>query len=236
MNYRVDPQAPVTVEKLIVSLAEMCDGAAQRDHSGFSGADVEFGHSLAGRARAARAFTPKQADSALKMLTKYRRQLGGADFIREFVQAPVWSIQPLGAESQPAPAPAPKQARVLSSQNSNAVLKFGYDSELVAEIKTLRGEHRGRKFWASWDSTNRVWTLPVNGTSIHPLMQLARKWQFEIEQRFLDYLAQVEETTQESRMMLTLNSGVHVTVAEDSILIAVDDALVLKEFERALGI
>jgi SWI/SNF-related matrix-associated actin-dependent regulator 1 of chromatin subfamily A len=53
-------------------LAGMCDGAQTLDGMGFSGCDVRIGHSFAGQDR----LTPRQAVLAIKLVRKYRRQLG----------------------------------------------------------------------------------------------------------------------------------------------------------------
>lgn len=52
-------------------LAGVCDGAFARDDVGFNGRDARFGHSLAGQER----LSDRQAEVALAMLRKYRRQI-----------------------------------------------------------------------------------------------------------------------------------------------------------------
>ena len=236
MNWMVDPQAPTTVETMICQLAGVCDGAREHDGQGFSGADTEFGHSLAARAQQGRAYTVKQATAALKLVRKYRRQLGGQVLVEAFLQKPVFRMQPLDPmAAQPTQPPQPSTDRQLTSRDRVAVLAFRYDPALVAAVKGIQGEHRGVRFRASWDPASRVWTVPVNESSIGPIMALAEQWGFSIEDRFTTYLERVRERTQESHMMLALNQGQHVTVTEDSIIIAVEDAAILEEFERALG-
>lgn len=237
-NWIVDSASTNTAEDFIMSLAGVCDGANQHDNAGFSGADVEFGHSLAARATQGRAFTVKQAHAVLKMVAKYRRQLGGKDYINDWMKQPVFKRQPIDPNDPIVVPTFSKPAvianRHLTSSGTSAVFSFGYDTALIAAIKAIRGEHRGRKFWAAWDGNNKKWTVPVNETSITLIMQVAEKFKFDIEQRFTDYLTQVIEKTEESRMMLTLNDGQNIIVAEDSILISVDDSAILKEFEDAL--
>ena len=240
-NWTVDSDATTTVETMLMSLAGVCDGAAQRDDVGFSGADVEFGHSLANRAAGGRAFTVKQATMALKLITKYRRQLGGKDFIENWIKNPVFKYQPLDPNA-PVPVaqtvaivnPTVVNDRKLTSHDKDAVFAFRFDAAIVAAVKTIRGEHKGRKFWASWDGSAKIWTVPVNETSISQIMEVAKRFGFDVEQRFKDYLAKLEEKTEESRIMLAINQGQHVTVADDSIIIAVDDPAILKEFEDVL--
>lgn len=60
-------------------LAGMCDGASTLDGSGFSKIDVRIGHSLA----EARRLSLKQAALGLRLVRKYRRQLGELAVLRE---------------------------------------------------------------------------------------------------------------------------------------------------------
>lgn len=236
-NWRVDATRGDTAESLICQLAGVCNGAATWDGAGFSKFDTHFGHSLAQRAQSGRVWTVKQAEAALKLLRKYQRQLGGAAFMDAWLANPVFATQPWDPVAPVAATETalPVNDRKLTSRDDNAVFKFKYDAGLVAAIKALRGEHRGRKFWAAWDAANREWTAPVNETSIAGIMALAEKFQFEVEQRFADYVAKVQAKTAPDAMMLSLNGGQHVGLMGDSIVINIDDAGILAEFERELA-
>ncbi|CAB4123131.1 hypothetical protein UFOVP29_290 [uncultured Caudovirales phage] len=236
-NWRVDATRGDTAEALICQLAGVCNGAATWDGAGFSKFDTHFGHSLAQRAQSGRAWTVKQAEAALKLLRKYQRQLGGGAFMDAWLASPVFATQPWDPTAPVAATETalPVNDRKLTSRDDNAVFKFKYDAELVAAIKALRGEHRGRKFWAAWDAANREWTAPVNETSIAGIMALAEKFNFEVEQRFTDYVAKVQAKTEPDAMMLALNGGQHVGLMGDSIVINIDDAGILAEFERELA-
>jgi hypothetical protein len=54
------------------ALAGLCDGARELDGMGFSGCDVQIGHSFAGQG----SLSPRQTVLAIKLCRKYRRQLG----------------------------------------------------------------------------------------------------------------------------------------------------------------
>jgi hypothetical protein len=238
MNWRVDPQAAHTVEGMIMSLAGVCDGAVQHDGQGFSGADTEFGHSLAQRAQQGRPYTVKQAQGALKLVNKYRRQLGGPVVVKNFLEQPVFKMAPLDPlapkPEAEADAEQPHNNRRLTSQDKLAVFQFPYNAEIVAAVKNIRGTHKGEKFWASWDGANKRWTIPVNESSINPIMQLAERFEFEVEARFTAYLERVNEKLAESRVHLALNEGQHVSLADDEIIISVDNLAILEEFKHVL--
>lgn len=227
--YSVDSTSSTTAEGLICSLANMCDGAYITDGNGFNKFDTEFGHSLAKTAMLGKPWTHKQASAALKLLRKYQRQLGGKDFMDNWLNCPIFKNQPVDQLNNRL-----EHSRVLSSRDTTAVFTFGYDPDVVSAIKSIRGEHRNKKFWAAWDNTTRTWSVPVNEASISLIMDVAERFAFDVEQRFIDYLEKIREKTAESRTMLALNECRHVVISGDTITISVADARILEEFEREL--
>lgn len=60
------------VKSALLILAGVCDGATKRDNVGFNGTDSNFGRSLARQVKEELDLTPKQLESACKMLQKYK--------------------------------------------------------------------------------------------------------------------------------------------------------------------
>jgi hypothetical protein len=236
MNNWISVPNRVTVEDMIVKLTNSCNGASSYDGTGFSKIDVNFGHSLAKRAMDGKAWTTKQAYIAIKMIRKYQRQLGGKTFIDDFLSSPNFAQMPVDTTSQPSEAVVTTSInnRRLTSLDSDAVFTFGYDSQIVAGIKTISGMHKTKKFWPTWHGDSKSWRIPVNETSIRMIMAVAEKFEFDIEDRFIQYLEKVEEKLQQSKFMLTMNDGMHVSFDGINIQIAIDDHHILTEFEQAL--
>ena len=69
----MQPDRIAAVHACLRMLAGVCDGALKRDGAGFNGCDAGIGHSLAMRD----GITPKQAVLGLKLVRKYKRQIGG---------------------------------------------------------------------------------------------------------------------------------------------------------------
>ena len=63
-----------------------------------------------------------------------------------------------------------KQKRILSSINGRLVFDFDYDQHVINAIKGINGR--------SWDSKNKVWTVPVISTK--EAITVARHFDFEI--------------------------------------------------------
>lgn len=227
-NWTEDPRSSQTAESMICQLANLCDGASSWDGSGFSKFDASFGHSLASRASNGCAWSEKQASSALDLIRKYQAQLGGKEFINSWLEKPIFRCMP-GEKAKGA-------ARKLSSNGSSAIFAFTYDPSIVAAIKErTKGEHRGKKFWPSWDPSSRTWVVPVNETSIGMILGVANEFGFEIEERFHEYYRRVEEKIIEDRTMLTLNDGRHAVLANDEIIICIDDHAIAEEFRLLLA-
>ena len=221
----------ITAESMICSLANACDGANSVDGNGFSKIDSHFGKSLAEFASHNKPWSAKQAAAATKLIKKYQRQLGGKDFIDEWLKSPKFANIPSSPDSAQSQLP---NDRKLTSVESFAVFKFNYNLEIVTALKSIKGEKNGKKYWAAWDCSSKSWTVPVNGSSIIHIMEIANKFKFDIEDRFVQYLDKIQEQTAESNTHLILNDNRHITVAGDMIVISVADVEILAEFEKAL--
>ena len=237
-NWCVNPEGH-TAERMIQQLAGVCNGAATWDGAGFSKMDASFGHSLAEKAQQGRAWTEKQATCALKLINKYRRQIGGEEFIKSWMQRPVFAMMPLSEAERKQKAAT---LRKLTSEGKTAVFQFPYDAQLVAAIKGIRGEHKNQRFWAAWDGAHKRWTIQVNETSIQQIMTVAREWEFEIEPRFEEYYSKVmaklegvKEAALESSVMTRLGGKPGVSIQHGQIQIVHDNASVLAEFREVLA-
>lgn len=233
-NWVSDPQAAQTVEGMICYLASVCDGAATEDAQGFSGADTSFGKSLAERANNGWPWSEKQAACALKLVSKYRRQLGGEQAIKNFLRQPVFRNQPGVRLGELAPEKVKANLKTLTSRDKTAVFRFPYNDALVKAIKMIRGTYGVDRYFAQWDRDNREWCVPVNQASIIQIMEVAERFGFEVEERFRVYLARVRERMEESRVTLALNDSMNVSIGDGTLMIAVNDPAILQEFRQAL--
>jgi hypothetical protein len=217
----------MTAEDMICLLASRCDGATAIDGQGFNRYDADFGRSLADYAHKGLTWTPAQAAGALKLIRKYQNQLG-CENISTWLDNPSFRNGPTGKDSKKKPT------NKLESKDTNAIFTFDYDSAIVSDIKSIRGTHKGQRYWAAWDQSSKTWSVPVTSTSIFQIMHVAEKHNFEIEQRFITYYDKVLERTEESRTMLSLNGNRHIVLSGDTILINISDLEILAEFQNEL--
>jgi hypothetical protein len=238
-DYMIDPQATNSAERMIQSLAGVCDGAATLDGQGFSGFDASFGHSLAHQSLDGRAWTVKQAAAAVKMIRKYQRQLGGKAVIDAWMQRPIFNMDlydPSAPKIDVTGKPAANDRKLTMNAANQAVFKFGYNADIVAAIKTINGVYNGRKYWAAWNGTEKNWSVPVNADSIAKIKNVIHKFEFEADESFTKYTNQFEDAAQEDRFVLVLNDGRNVTVINDEVEIAFPDMDVIDQYAKMYGI
>lgn len=239
-NYKVDAAAAVTVERMLQQLAGVCDGAASLDGQGFSAHDVAFGHSLANQSQRGQAWTVKQAACALALVRKYQRQLGGKQFIDQFLNQPVFACEPID-HTKPiggtAESSSTSDRMILLHDTNNFSIKFKYNAALVSAIKQhFRKQHHGRTFWASWTGT--CWTVPLNATSYQLLQQFAAEHQFSVSKQVhaaADAFAQADAAQQHDAALLRLNDGCNVTLVGNEMVVAIEDPTTMQQFVKYLA-
>ena len=241
MNYVVDATSSNTVERMLMALAGVCNWAATLDGQGFSAFDAQFGHSLADRAAQGHAYSIKQAKAALVLVRKYQRQLGGKEFMDKFLENPVFAVAPIDPNapntSNTEVVPA-KTDRQISSRTQNGVvvatIEFKFNRDLVDGVKsTFRSEYNGRKFWASWNG--KCWTVPLNPISIKLLQKFAATHQFNVTDAFNNDIKTMISLVQEDHMMLTLNDRLNIKLAQDDLVIAIDDPVMMQQFNEVFA-
>lgn len=142
------------IEQAITGLVSVCDGAHENDARGFNGFDAQWGHRAAEDVRAGR---PVDYPRALRVLTKYRRQLVsmGIDLPTPEVVAEAIALMP--------PPSSPAKLSVSSSgprigvhpSNPARLLVHGTYPKFVNEVKSIDG----RK-WEP-DLAGKPWSIPI---------------------------------------------------------------------------
>lgn len=232
-NWRSVAQEP-TAESLILSLAVKCDNASTTDALGFSKMDAQYGHGLAYHAQQGKPWSVKQAQIALKLIQKYSRQLGGKAWVQDWIKQPNFTHMPR------VPVPE-KNIRMLISMDQQAVFKFKYNAELIQDIKQIKGQHKGKHYYAKYKPEQKEFHVEVNERSIFQIMQVARNWEFDIESRFEIYytkvvqkLDQVKSAAEESRISTSLGYDPQVIVDGTHMQITHADPHILAEFQQVL--
>jgi hypothetical protein len=136
--------------------------------------DDRISRSLGDQCLEGKAFTPKQADIALRLLKKYRAQFQkfGINDIEDIIASPTYKY-PLRIIDQ-------QKAVLIDHKEKRFVLKFPYNQQLVTTLRGLNQKNKLTK--ADWDPDNKHWTLDLNELSLEFIIDNLLGNQFEISE------------------------------------------------------
>lgn len=139
-------------QKAIRHLAGICDGAVAIDGQGFNGVDSNFGKSLA----AQETWSVRQAEAAIKMLKKYKKQLqsAGIDIDALFDGKPV-QVQVTPQNIRPT-AQNTNNEKKATLEKGQIKIMFPFDYDTLATVKSIPG----RRFQG--DKYPKHWTAPLS--------------------------------------------------------------------------
>jgi len=141
--------------------------------------DVQILDSMSQATQTGRALTDKQADLAVKIVLKYRKQLARQDIDVTPVESPNFRLGIRQIDRR----------RMLDIEDTSIVLKFPYDITLINDLRDLSKISQGR--WR-FNSDNRTWALALTETNVVAAHGFAQNHQFEIAPEFARYIQAVE--------------------------------------------
>jgi hypothetical protein len=140
--------------------------------------DVGIVNSMASSTIEGKSLTDKQAELAIKIVLKYRKQL-----------------EKIGIDVGPAEEPKFRlgirtidRRRILYVENDHIVLQFPYDTKLIDDIRDLAKISQGA--WR-FQQEPKVWKLAITETNVVAAHGFAINHQFEIADDFKSYLQSV---------------------------------------------
>jgi hypothetical protein len=172
--------------------------------------DVQILSSMSQTTQSGRALTDRQAELAVKLVLKYRKQLEKLDIDVGPVESPVFRLGIRQIDRR----------RLLYVDHDNIVLKFPYDTTLINDLRDLAKISQGR--WR-FDPANRAWALAITETNVVAANGFAQNHQFEIAPEVAEYLEAVELCEQQPyQIQLTRTpQGLQITNAAKSLQEAV---------------
>jgi hypothetical protein len=141
--------------------------------------DVQILSSMSSTTQSGRALTDRQAELAVKLVLKYRKQLEKLNIDVAPVETPTYRLGIRQIDRR----------RLLYIENDRIVLKFPYDTTLINDLRDLSKISQG-----SWrfDAANRAWALAITETNVVAANGFAQNHQFEIAPEFAQYMEAVE--------------------------------------------
>jgi hypothetical protein len=174
--------------------------------------DVQILGSMSQATQSGRALTDRQAELAIKLILKYRKQLEKNDIDVSPVESPTYRLGIRQIDRR----------RLLCVENDTIVLKFPFDTTLINNLRDLSKISQGR--W-QFDANNRSWALAITETNVVAANGFARNHQFEIAPEFERYVSAIEVCEQaDYQIKLVQQDGCYtITNAPRTLLEAVHD-------------
>lgn len=177
--------------------------------------DVNIVSSMASHTTNNGSLTDKQAELAIKLVDKYKRQFAahGVDVLPS-VQNPQFRH----------PIRIIDRSKTVSVANGNIVVKFPYDKVLVPEITSAAKESQG-KFKFNRDS--KYWELALTEHNVNWAVSFATKHGFTVDSAVLDYMNLILEVENQGYKieLVAANGDVTITNAPYSLYKYIEENL-----------
>lgn len=146
--------------------------------------DVQILDSMSQATQSGRSLTDKQADLAVKIVLKYRKQLERQEIDVSPVENPQFRLGIRQIDRR----------KLLYVEDNSIVLKFPYDTTLINDLRDLAKISQGR--WR-FDANNRAWSLALTETNVVAANGFAQNHKFEIAPEFARFIEAVEACEQQ---------------------------------------
>jgi len=121
--------------------------------------DISVISNMSGATITGNSLTDKQAELAIKLITKYRKQLAKYDI----------DIGPIETNPQfRLPLREVDRVRSLEYESGEMTLKFPYDRDLIDQLHKFRENSQGKVYW---DKHDKVWHISPTETNIEWMVQ-----------------------------------------------------------------
>lgn len=174
--------------------------------------DVQILSSMSQATQTGKQLTDRQAELAVKLILKYRKQLEKLDIEVTPMESPKFRLGIRQIDRR----------RLLYVENDKIILKFPYDTKLISDIRDLAKISQGR--WM-FDSNARLWRLAITETNVVAAHGFAINHNFEIASDFLNYLNMVLECEKKSYQIKLVEKDniLEITNAPSSLVQAISN-------------
>ena len=142
--------------------------------------DIAIVNSMASTTVFGTALTDKQAELAVKLVLKYRRQFAKMGIDVSPAENPVFRLAPRKMD----------RTKAVWLEGENIVVKFPYDNDLIKELQNFREESQGR---AWYDRDKKLWNLAITEYNVNWILPWANGYGFEVDYRVQELFAQILE-------------------------------------------
>ena len=168
--------------------------------------DIAIVNSMASTTVFGTALTDKQAELAVKLILKYRRQFAKMGIDVGPAETPVFRLAPRKMD----------RTRAVWLDGDHIVVKFPYDNDLIKELQNFREASQGR---AWYDRDKKLWYLAITEYNVNWIIPWANGHGFEIDHHVQELFAQILECEQQlyEIKLVQNNKGYKITNASTSL-------------------
>jgi hypothetical protein len=146
--------------------------------------DIQIVNSMANTTAFGTALTDRQAELAVKLVLKYRRQFAKQGIDVAPVETPVFRMPPRKMD----------RTKTIWLADEQIHVKFPYDNLLIKDIQTFREESQGR---AHYDRDSKVWHLALTEYNVNWIVPWGNANGFEVDNGVREIFYQILECEQQ---------------------------------------
>ena len=146
--------------------------------------DIAIVNSMASTTVFGTALTDKQAELAVKLILKYRRQFAKLGIDVAPAENPVFRLAPRKMD----------RTRAVWLEGDHIVVKFPYDNDMIKELQNFREASQGR---AWYDRDKKLWKLAITEYNVNWIVPWASNNGFNIDHQIQELFAQILECEQQ---------------------------------------
>jgi hypothetical protein len=146
--------------------------------------DIAIVNSMASTTVFGTALTDKQAELAVKLILKYRRQFAKMGIDVSPAENPVFRLAPRKMD----------RTKAVWLDGENILVKFPYDNDLIKELQNFREESQGR---AWYDRDKKLWNLAITEYNVNWIVPWGNSKGFEVDNHVREIFYQVLECEQQ---------------------------------------
>lgn len=169
--------------------------------------DIQIVESMSTSTVMGQALTDKQAELAVKLILKYRRQFANNGI----------DVTPCENPSFRVPVRKIDRTKAVWIEDGKIVVKFPYDSEMIKELQNFRNESQGS---ANYDREAKLWNLGLTEYNVNWVVTWAQAKNFVIDNTIIEVFNQILECEQHpyALKLVKLADRYTITNASDSLI------------------
>ena len=174
--------------------------------------DIAIVNSMASTTVFGTALTDKQAELAVKLILKYRRQFAKLGIDVSPIETPVFRMAPRKMD----------RTKAVWLDDDHIVVKFPYDNGLIKELQSFREASLG-KAW--YDRDKKLWNIAITEYNVNWIVPWGNSNGFEVDNHVREIFYQVLECEQQpfEIKLVQQDDGYAITNAADSLVKYIND-------------